>query len=152
LSHNRTAASRSSAWKSRTRHGAIASVCHQQPRCAAGDRPQTRPRPQPTPAQLGKSPTRWRSTAPEPPLWRCPWSVGIVVHAAPSRAICVSRFATCASRPSFVIMDLWRKHMIMGRRTHAPDTPGTPVQDPRRAPTPAGQAKEQAKTDLPAGA
>ena len=27
-SHNRTTASRSSAWKSRTRHGAIASVCH----------------------------------------------------------------------------------------------------------------------------
>src|SRR6202012_4530251 len=36
LSHNRTAASRSSAWKSRTRQGAIALVCHQQARRAAG--------------------------------------------------------------------------------------------------------------------
>ena len=39
-SHNRTAASRSSAWKSRTRHGAIASVCHHRTRAVpGGDRP-----------------------------------------------------------------------------------------------------------------
>src|SRR6516225_10024241 len=28
------------------------------------------------------------------PIWRCPWSVGIVAHAAPNMAICVSRLAT----------------------------------------------------------
>src|SRR5215471_749140 len=29
----------------------------------------------------------------DPPIWRCYWLVGVVVHATPNRAICVSRFA-----------------------------------------------------------
>ncbi len=34
------------------------------------------------------------ATHAEPPIWRCPWSVGIVVHAVPNWAIRMSRFTT----------------------------------------------------------
>ena len=42
---------------------------------------------------------RSRSDALDPPIGRCPWSVGIVVHAAPDRAMCMSRFASVDVTP-----------------------------------------------------